>query len=233
MSKNWSLISKVCLDQNKLLLKKKLSINVFGNVSLRLDDNHFVIKPSGAILEKVNPRKLPIVNIQTEEKISGNLKPSSDTLTHLEIYKKFKGIKSIAHSHSLYATSWAQAGKSVPLLGTTHADYWEKEIPLLDHISKSKIKDYEKNTGKLIVDCLQKKKLNIYKNPGLIVAGHGPFAWGETYESAVLNLELLEYVSKLAHKSIEIGIKKKIPKHISNKHYQRKHGEKAYYGQNN
>tara|TARA_B100000963_G_scaffold361948_1_gene401149 strand:+ start:3708 stop:4424 length:717 start_codon:yes stop_codon:yes gene_type:complete len=232
MNKNWSQISKKCLKENKLLISKKLSIHVFGNVSLRLDKNHFVIKPSGAKLEKINPAKLPIVNIQSEQKVSGDLKPSSDTLTHLEIYKKFDSIKSIAHSHSMYATSWAQAGKSIPLLGTTHADHWEKEIPIVNFISKNKVKNYEKNTGKLIIDCLRKNKLDIYKNPGIIVSGHGPFAWGNTYESAVLNLELLEYVSKLAYKSIEIGIKKMIPKYISNKHYQRKHGKNAYYGQN-
>ncbi len=225
--------SKKCIDQNKELLKKKLVIHNFGNVSLRIDDNHFVIKPSGAVLSKLKPKDMPVIRISSQKKIYGNLKPSTDTPTHLEIYKKFKNIKSITHNHSTYATVWAQSGKSIPLLGTTHADYWINEVPIVKHLSKKDmIENYEKNTGKLILKTLKAKHLDAYHCPGVIVAGHGPFTWGQGINESVQNAEILEFVAKTACLSTIIKINKKLPKYISNKHYQRKHGKKAYYGQN-
>ena len=232
MPRNFSNYAKQCILQNKLLVKKKLVIQNFGNVSIRVDRDHFVIKPSGVNLTKVNISDMPIINIKTEKKISGKLKPSSDTLTHLEIYKKYDKIKSISHTHSTYATVWAQSGKPIPLIGTTHADFWKNEVPLIKFIKQKFIeKNYERYTGKLILNNLRKKKLSPYTCPGVIVSGHGPFSWGTEYESSVLNSEILEFVAKTTFLSMQLKIKEKLPKYISNKHYQRKHGKKAYYGQ--
>lgn len=224
--------SKKCIDQNKELLKKKLVIHNFGNVSLRIDKDHFVIKPSGANLNKLKPSDMPIVNIWSQKQVKGNLKPSTDTPTHLEIYKKFNEIKSITHNHSTYATIWAQSAKPIPLIGTTHADFWISEIPLINHISKKDLKDnYEKNTGKKIIQTLNSKNISPYDCAGVIVAGHGPFTWGKEYNSSVINAEILEFVAKTTLFSSLLKIKKKLPKYISRKHFDRKHGKNAYYGQ--
>tara|TARA_B110000971_G_C19855907_1_gene429357 strand:+ start:150 stop:848 length:699 start_codon:yes stop_codon:yes gene_type:complete len=225
-------IAAECIQQNKELIKRKLVIHNFGNVSLRLDKNHFVIKPSGADLSKLKPSDMPILDISSKKKIKGKLKPSTDTPTHLEIYKKFLNIKSITHNHSTYATVWAQCAKPIPLIGTTHADYWKNEVPIIDYLSLEELKSkYEENTGKLILKTLKLKKLTPYTCPGVIVAGHGPFTWGEDKNSSVINAEILEFVAKTTYLSELLKIKKKIPKYISQKHYQRKHGKKAYYGQ--
>jgi L-ribulose-5-phosphate 4-epimerase len=230
---NFLKIAAECILQNKELIKKKLVIHNFGNVSLRIDKEHFVIKPSGAKLAKLKPQDMPIINIKSGKKVKGNLRPSTDTPTHLEIYKKFNNINSIAHNHSIYATAWAQSSKSIPLIGTTHADYWKNEVPIVEFLSLKDLKqDYEKNTGKLILKTLDRKKLNAYTCPGVIVAGHGPFTWGSENSSAVINAEILEFVAQTTFQSFLLKIKKKLPKYISRKHYQRKHGKKAYYGQN-
>jgi L-ribulose-5-phosphate 4-epimerase len=221
-----------CLEQNKLLVKKKLVMHSFGNVSLRIDDNYFVIKPSGVDLQRTNNSEFPIININTGKVVKGKLKPSSDTPTHLEIYKKFLKIKSISHTHSLYATAWAQSGKAIPLIGTTHADYWQDDIPLVKFISKKNLnKNYEQYTGKLIIDKLRKLRIDAYSCPGVIVSGHGPFTWGVNENSAVLNSEILEFIAKTAYLSNQIKVKSILPKYISKKHFERKHGKKAYYGQ--
>ncbi len=230
--KKYLKVASECIKQNIALVQKKLVIYNFGNVSIRIDDNHFVIKPSGAVLSKLKPKDMPVIRISSEKKIYGNLKPSTDTPTHLEIYKKFKNIKSITHNHSTYATVWAQSGKSIPLLGTTHADFWKNEVPIVKHLTRKDLNEnYEKNTGKLILKTLRSKKLDAYNCPGVIVAGHGPFTWGTNKNESVQNAEILEFVAKTACLSTIIKINKKIPKYISNKHYQRKHGKKAYYGQ--
>jgi L-ribulose-5-phosphate 4-epimerase len=232
MANKYLQIAAECIKQNKELIKKRLVIHNFGNVSLRVDKDHFIIKPSGANLSTLKPADMPIINIQSKKKIKGKLKPSTDTPTHLEIYKKFSNIKSITHNHSTYATAWAQSAKPIPLIGTTHADFWKDEVPVVDFLSLKDLNDnYEKHTGKLILKTLQDKKLNAYTCPGVIVAGHGPFTWGSQYNSSVINAEVLEFVAKTTYLSTVIKIKKKLPKYISNKHYLRKHGKNAYYGQ--
>ena len=232
MKKNFSKVAKECLKQNRLLVEKKLIIQNFGNVSLRLDNDHFIIKPSGVNLYKIKAKDMPVVNIRKRSKIFGKLKPSSDTETHLEIYKKYKNIKSVTHTHSTYATGWAQTGKSIPLLGTTHADFWEKDIPNVKFLTKNKVvNDYEKNTGKIIIETLNKLKLNAYNCSGVLVMGHGPFVWSDKIDGSIKNAEALEFIAKLAFISNQLKIKKKLPRYISNKHYYRKHGKKAYYGQ--
>ena len=155
-----------CINQNKKLVKKKLVIHNFGNVSNRYDNDHFAIKPSGANISKLKPSDIPIINISSGRQVSGKLKPSTDTPTHLEIYKSHKNIKSITHTHSTYATVWAQSAKSIPLIGTTHADYWKNEVPIVNYItSKDLNKNYEKNTGKLILKTLKKKKIRCLYMP--------------------------------------------------------------------
>lgn len=232
MKKNIIKFAELCLKQNKIVVEKNLVIQNFGNVSLRIDNDHFVIKPSGVNLYKINVKDMPVVNIKKRKKIFGKLKPSSDTETHLEIYKKYKNIKSVTHTHSTYATGWAQTGKSIPLLGTTHADFWEKDIPNVKFLTKNKVvNDYEKNTGKIIIETLNKLKLNAYNCSGVLVMGHGPFVWSDKIDGSIKNAEALEFIAKLAFISNQLKIKKKIPRYISKKHYYRKHGKKAYYGQ--
>jgi L-ribulose-5-phosphate 4-epimerase len=230
--KNYFKLASACISQNKKLIQKKLVIYNFGNVSLRLDKDHFVIKPSGAKISNLVPNDIPIINIKSGKKIKGKLKPSTDTPTHLEIYKHNKDIKSITHTHSTYATVWAQSAKPIPLIGTTHADYWKNEVPVVKFISlKDLNKGYEKITGKLILQTLKNKKLDVYKCPGVIVAGHGPFTWGTKIDSSVIIAEILEFVAQTTFQSYLLKIKKKLPKHISKKHYVRKNGKKSYYGQ--
>ena len=230
--KKFHKLAAECIAENKKLIEKKLVIHNFGNVSIRIDDKYFIIKPSGAILKNLKPSDMPVVNILSGKKIAGKLNPSTDTPTHLEIYKKYKKIKSITHTHSAYATTWAQSAKPIPLIGTTHADFWEKEVPLVDYINKISLnKNYEKITGTMIIKTLEKKKLDAYTCPGVIVAGHGPFTWGMKSHSAVINAEILEFVAQTTFQSTLLKIKKKLPKYISKKHFDRKHGKYAYYGQ--
>tara|TARA_A100001015_G_C15013002_1_gene724100 strand:- start:61 stop:759 length:699 start_codon:yes stop_codon:yes gene_type:complete len=229
---NYLKLALACINQNKKLIQKRLVMHNFGNVSLRLDKDHFVIKPSGAKISNLVPSDIPIINIKSEKKIKGKLKPSTDTPTHLEIYKYNKDIKSITHTHSTYATVWAQSAKPIPLIGTTHADYWKNEVPVVKFISSKDInKGYEKFTGKLILQTLKNKKLDVYKCPGVIVAGHGPFTWGTKIDSSVIMAEILEFVAQTTFQSYLLKIKRKLPKHISYKHYVRKNGKKSYYGQ--
>ena len=163
----------------KNLLKKKLVIHNFGNVSIRIDDKYFIIKPSGAILKNLKPSDMPVVNILSRKKIAGKLNPSTDTPTHLEIYKKYKKIKSITHTHSAYATTWAQSAKPIPLIGTTHADFWEKEVPLVDYINKISLnKNYEKITGTMIIKTLEKKKIRRLHMPWSNCCGSWTFYLG-------------------------------------------------------
>ena len=232
MTKKIFKFAKLCIDQHRTIVEKKLSIQNFGNVSLKIDDEHFVIKPSGVNLYKIKVNDMPVIKIKNGNKIFGKLKPSSDTNTHLEIYKKYKNINSITHTHSTYATGWAQTGKSIPLLGTTHADFWEKEIPNVNFLKQKRVvNDYEKNTGKIIIETLEKLKLNAYNCSGVLVMGHGPFVWSEKTDGSIKNAEALEFIAKLAFISEQLKVKKKLPTYISNKHYKRKHGKKAYYGQ--
>lgn len=165
--------------------------------------------------------------------IEGNLNPSSDTPTHIELYKKFKKIGGIVHTHSTWATSWAQAGRDIPAYGTTHADYFYGDIPCTRNLTKREIKEaYEKNTGKVIIEAFeQKDEMAI---PGVICFGHGPFAWGKDPDNAVYNAKVLEQCAQMAYYTESIsGNKKRISQNLLDKHYLRKHGKNAYYGQDN
>ena len=221
------------LEANKKIHELGLVFQSFGNVSGLYGDT-CLIKPSGVDLNKLNELEIVAVNIKTNKIKEGNLKPSSDTPTHIALYQEFSEIGGIVHTHSLYATSWAQSAKEVPCLGTTHADYWNGPVPITRHLSKEEIiKDYEKNTGKVIIEKLKELSLSPIDCPGILVPSHGPFAWGKDVNEAVKHAQLLEYVAKQAFLTLSINPSaKKISKVLLGKHYNRKHGPNSYYGQN-
>ncbi len=224
-------IKKICFKANKDLIKKKLVIQSFGNVSVRFE-NAILIKPSGVNLSILDFKSIVPVNI-LDKKYEGSLKPSSDTPTHIELYKKYKTIQSVVHTHSPYATSWAQAGSAIPCFGTTHADFWENKIPITRPLKKKEIEtDYEKNTGLVIIEKLTKLKTTPIKCPGILVHSHGLFTWGESPRDAIKNAEAIEIIAKMAFNSLMINPDlKPVNKYLHNKHFYRKHGENKYYGQ--
>ena len=222
-----------CLKANKQIFSSGLVFDTFGNASLKVSNN-FVIKPSGINLMECTAEDMSIVAVQSGKLIEGKL-PSSDTPTHLELYKNLNDIGGIVHTHSQYATAWAQAAKSIPCLGTTHADYWKGEIPVTRELTVDEINgEYELETGKVIVETLRELRVDPLACPGVLVAHHGPFTWGRTIEEAVKNAERLEYIAKLGWMTLQI--KPQVP-HISSelhhRHFSRKHGPDAYYGQKN
>lgn len=216
---------------NKELYLSELQINQFGNASIRIKDLCY-IKPSGADLKKINSKDISVVKIKNGQLISG-LKPSVDLNIHLSIYKKFKNINSIIHTHSLYATSWAQSGRPIPCYGTTHADYFPKEIPITNPLNKKSIKkDYEKEIGKSIISKLKKLRLNVNQIPGMLIANHGVVSWASNTKLAMENALAIEFIAKLAFNSEFLNKKaKKLPIDLHNKHFNRKHGKNSYYGQ--
>ena len=232
MNKLIQKLKKECLKSNKEILLKKLAIQTFGNTSQRINSELFIIKPSGINLKKIKSNDLVIIDIKTGKKINSKLKPSSDTETQRVGEKNFPNIKAIAHAHPTFLTSWAQTGKSIPNLGTTHSDYWKSDIPITDDLKKNEIsKNYELNTGKSIIRILKKKKLSSKSCPGVLSRYHGAFTWGHSSEEAVKNLEAMEFIAELAFYTTIIGCKKKISRNLINKHFFRKHGLKKYYGQ--
>ncbi len=223
---------KICLLANKNLIKKNLSIQTFGNVSQRIDKNHFIIKPSGINLNTVKHRDFNVINISSGKVVDGSLNPSSDTETHRVLYKQWNTIKGIAHGHPTYGTSWAQTGKPIPVLGTTHADYFDRHVPITNRMKKKDVRNkYEYNTGLEILKTFKKQKLKPHKCPGILVRYHGVFAWGKSSYEAVKNLELIEFIGLLAFNSVKIGLKDKIDTNLIRKHFDRKHGVNFYYGQ--
>jgi len=220
-----------CKKQNINLVKKKLSIQTFSNVSIKIDKNYFTIKPSGVSPNKIKTKECPIIRIKDGKKVKGKYNPSTDTPTHQILYKNFNQLKSISHTHSKFATSWAQSGKAIPIYGTTHSDYWTTEVPVVRYIKKKELKNYEKNTGNIIAEYLKKKKLTVETCPGVLVPGHGTFCWGNNFENAVNYSEMLEFIAELAYYSQRIKFVKKLPDYISKKHFERKFGKKRYYGQ--
>ena len=231
MNKKFKSFSKECKKQNIRLVKKNLSIQTFSNVSVKIDKNYFVIKPSGVLPNEIDINQCPIIRISDCKKVFGKYNPSTDTPTHQILYKSFKQIKSISHTHSKYATAWAQTGKSIPIYGTTHSDYWAGKIPVTGYLKKKQLKEYEKNTGHLIVNLLKKLKFETNECPGVIVAGHGTFCWGNSFSSAVNYSEMMEFIAEIAYFSEQIKVKNKLPFYISKKHFERKFGKNRYYGQ--
>jgi L-ribulose-5-phosphate 4-epimerase len=218
------------LHANLDLVKHGLVIFTWGNVSaIDRGTGLVVIKPSGVTYEKMKSKDMVVVNLDGEV-VEGNLKPSSDTATHLLLYRKFGNIGGVVHTHSEWATSWAQAGLPIPAIGTTHADYFYGEIPCTRKMTKAEIEgQYELETGKVIVETF--KDLNPDQVPGVLVNNHGPFAWGKSAGDAVHNAVVMEEIAKMAFRSFHLNPKTTMDKALLDKHFLRKHGDGAYYGQ--
>ena len=214
------------------LVKYNLVAYTFGNVSgIDRDQGLVVIKPSGMAYEALMPDDMVVVDLEGT-RVDGRLNPSSDTPSHLEIYKAFPKIAGVTHTHSEYATMFAQANREIPCLGTTHADHFFGPIPVTRMITEEEIaENYEKNTGKLVVERFA--NLDPMEMPGVLVVGHGVFTWGKSPEDAALNGMILEKIAKMAWGTLVLNEgSKSIPESLLNKHFRRKHGPDAYYGQN-
>jgi L-ribulose-5-phosphate 4-epimerase len=226
-----TLKADVC-QANLDLVREGLVIQTWGNVS-GIDREHdlMVIKPSGVPYAGMKPEHMVVVSLETGEVIEGQLKPSSDTPTHLVLYRAFKDIGGVVHTHSLYATAWAQACQDLPAYGTTQADYWYGDVPCTRKLKPAEIKtDYEANTGDVIVETF--KGLDPTQHPAVLVASHGPFTWGRDAHDAVHNAVVLEFIARLAGETLRLNPKTPpMQSVLLDKHFLRKHGPKAYYGQ--
>lgn len=221
---------------NQRLVEAGLVVLTWGNASGFDPESKFlVIKPSGVDYDKMQASDMVVVNLEGEV-VEGNLRPSSDTPTHIEFYKAFSkfGVAGAVHTHSVEATAWAQAAHEIPCYGTTHADQFYGSVPVTRFLTKDEVEqDYEGNTGKVIVELFKDK--NPLERPGVLVAGHAPFTWGKNSAAAVDNAIALEAIAKMARLTETICDSDKVdelPSYIGEKHYQRKHGKNAYYGQN-
>ncbi|MGA2322702.1 MAG: L-ribulose-5-phosphate 4-epimerase AraD [Sedimentisphaerales bacterium] len=224
-------LKKSVCDANIELQKRNLVIYSWGNVSgIDRAAGIVAIKPSGVSYEELTTDKIALVDLAGKI-VEGNLKPSSDTPTHLELYRSFNAIGGICHAHSLSATVWAQACREIPCLGTTHADYFYGAVPVTRPLTKKEIQnDYELNTGKAIVKRFS--KIDPMQMQAALVANHGPFSWGKTAGQAVEAMVILEEIATMAMRTLVLNSKQRqISKELLDKHYLRKHGEGAYYGQ--
>lgn len=225
-------LKELVYKANMELPRHGLVTFTWGNVSaIDRETGLFVIKPSGVEYEKLTPEDMVVMDLQGN-RVEGRLNPSSDTATHLELYKAFPKMGGIVHTHSPWATSWAQAGRSIPCYGTTHADYIYGEVPCLRCLTKEEIDEaYEANTGLLIADYFKDKEYMAI--PACLCKNHGPFAWGKDAVEAVHNAVVLEEVAKMAARCEQINPQvQPAPQALLDKHYLRKHGAGAYYGQN-
>ncbi len=233
--------SKVC-KANLDLVKHGLVLFTWGNVSaIDRESGLVVIKPSGVSYDDMKPEDMVVVDLEGKV-VEGHYKPSSDTPTHLVLYKAFPNIGGVVHTHSTYATAWSQSGQDIPNIGTTHADYFHDDIPCTRKMKKAEVfGEYEKETGNVIVECFKRK--NPDDTPAVLVRNHGPFAWGTDADNAVHNAVVLEEVARMAYISVDIYLAEQLRirfvpdfaprmnKHLIEKHYSRKHGPNAYYGQ--
>jgi L-ribulose-5-phosphate 4-epimerase len=219
------------LEANLELVRRGLVLYTFGNASaISREDGMVVIKPSGVPYEKMKPEHLVLTDLDGNI-IEGELRPSSDLPTHLVLYKAFPEIGGVVHTHSEYATAWAQARREIPCFGTTHADYFHGAVPVTDPLVEAEIAgEYEGNTGAAIVRAFREK--NASAIPGVLVANHGPFTWGPDVKTAARNAVVLESVARMAFLTVTIsGEAGTIGKPLHDRHYLRKHGSGAYYGQ--
>lgn len=217
---------------NLRLVDEGLVVQTWGNVSgVDRKLGLMVIKPSGVSYDQMKPQQMVVVSLKTGQVVEGKLNPSSDTPTHLELYRAFPALGGLVHTHSLYATAWAQAKREVPAFGTTHADYYHGSVPCTRPLTGKEITgDYEVNTGRVILERF--KKLEPMAFPGVLVASHGPFTWGKSASAAVDSAVVLEFLCKLASETLRIApATTAVPKVLLDKHYLRKHGANAYYGQ--
>ncbi len=227
-----ALKKQVC-ESNLELIRRGVVIYTWGNVSsIDREKGLVVIKPSGVDYDGMKPDDMVVVDLLTGEIVEGQYKPSSDTATHLEIYKSFPAIGGITHTHSINAVAFAQAGMDIPALGTTHADYFYGAIPCTRELSKEEVEEaYELNTGKVIVDCIKERGIDPMAVPGIVVKNHGPFSWGKDATSSVYHAVVMEAVAEMNLKTLLLNPHASISQHVLDKHYMRKHGAEAYYGQ--
>lgn len=227
-------LKAVVCEANLELVRAGLVILTWGNVSgADRDAGVMAIKPSGVAYAAMRPEDMVVVSLETGEPVEGRLRPSSDTTTHLHLYRAFRGVNGVAHTHSGAAVAWAQAERGVPCLGTTHADHFHGCIPVTRRLTEREIDDaYEHNTGVVIDECFREHGLDPLAVPGVLVAGHGPFAWGRAPDHAVENAIALEATARMALDTLRINPDAAgIAQFLLDKHYRRKHGRDAYYGQ--
>lgn len=224
------------LRANQEISRRGLAPHTFGNAS-GIDRSGseplVVIKPSGVDYASLTPGDLVVTNLYGEI-VEGSLRPSSDLDTHTLLYREFPEIGGIVHTHSEFATSWAQACRPIPCFGTTHADYFHGPVPVTEPLTEEEVsvEDYVRNTGAVIVRLFHSENLDPVSVPGVLVAGHAPFAWGKTPAEAVEHADVLEYIARLAFRSVLLGAPESgIPHYVKEHHYLRKHGPKATYGQ--
>lgn len=223
---------QVCVA-NLELVQRGVVIYTWGNVSgIDRKENLMVIKPSGVDYNGMKPEDMVVVDLETGEKVEGNYNPSSDTPTHLALYRAFSSIGGVTHTHSGNAVAFAQAGIDIAALGTTHADYFYGAIPCTRALTNEETENaYELNTGKVIVECFEERKLDPAAVPGVLVRNHGPFAWGQDAASSVYHAVVMEVVADMNLKTLRLNPAASMPPYILDKHYKRKHGPDAYYGQ--
>ena len=221
------------LQANLDLVKHGLVIFTWGNVSgIDREKGLVVIKPSGVSYDDMKADDMVVVDLKTGKVVEGELRPSSDTPTHLEIYRAWPEVGGVVHTHSTYATAWAQAGIDLSNIGTTHADYFHNAVPCTADMTKAEVEgDYELETGKVIVLRFEEAGINPMHTPGVLVKNHGPFTWGKTPAEAVHNAVVLEQVAKMAFVAYQVNPRLTMNPLLVEKHFSRKHGPNAYYGQ--
>lgn len=223
---------QVC-EANLELNRRGIVIYTFGNVSgIDRKAGLVVIKPSGIAYDIMKPEDMVVVDLKTGNTVEGKWKPSSDTKTHLEIYRAFPEVGGITHTHSINAVAFAQAGLDIPALGTTHADYFYGAIPCTRELTKEEVEEaYELNTGKVIVECIKERSIEPMAVPGIVVKNHGPFSWGKDADAAVYHAVVMEAVAEMDLKTLLLNSHASMQQYVLDKHYMRKHGPGAYYGQ--
>lgn len=217
---------------NMELFERKLIIYTWGNVSgIDRERGIVAIKPSGVSYEEMKPQDIVLVSLSDGSVVDGEMRPSSDTPTHLWLYRAFAGIGGVTHTHSTYATAWAQAGREIPCFGTTHADYFRGNIPCTRFLNEQEIAgNYEAETGKVIEERFM--SLNPLHTPGVLVRGHGPFTWGKDAAESVYHAAVMEETARMAMNTLLLSpAAESLPQALQDKHFERKHGENAYYGQ--
>ena len=226
-------LKKIVCEANLELVRRGVVLYTWGNVSgIDREKNLVVIKPSGVDYAGMSPEDMVVVDLFSSEVVEGKYKPSSDTPTHLELYRNFPKIGGVVHTHSTHAVAFAQAALDVPALGTTHADYFYGSVPCTRALTEAEVSEaYELNTGKVIVEEFAKRELDYEAIPGVVVQNHGPFTWGANPDKAVYHAVVLEEVARMDLLTLSLNPKAQLPQYVLNKHYQRKHGPNAYYGQ--
>lgn len=226
-------LKQACYEANQQLPKLGLVVYTFGNVSaIDRQRGVFAIKPSGVAYDTLTIDDIVIVDLDNQV-VEGTMRPSSDTKTHAYLYRSWENIGGICHTHSTYAVAWAQAQQDIPLFGTTHADHLTQDIPCAPPMADERIAgDYEHMTGQQIIDCFAEKNLSYKEVPMVLLGNHGPFSWGKTAAEAVYNSKVLEEIGRMAYLTRQINPQApRLKQALIDKHYQRKHGKDAYYGQ--